>query len=283
MLDFTKEFVNDLERISQNNMDRLIDSIIELSGEDQSAFFMNFTLFIDGIAPNTRKILAKLFLKKYSKFKNIDSFFVLDNEERLSLAFSELLNEMDFDDVKEVLNEYISKSDYLTFFIDTVKYLERNHSDIQENKIKIDYMKKSTRALAYQIIDNPEKKLYSKGNYKRKYIIFLHYVFKEIDDESKVKNYIQNNLNKENVYRILNDLISYSEYSSGNRYYSLLDGFENLVDENLLKKLLESTSPMNNNQKFIKKVFDNHYSGEKNKYGDKGIFVDKEMDLERID
>ncbi|MGO2964168.1 MAG: KAP family P-loop NTPase fold protein [Carnobacterium maltaromaticum] len=281
MIDFTENFMKEInyDNLEIEVLNKLVDSIIELEPENQTEFFISVSLYIDQLLPDVREKLAEVFIKNYLKFGNFSAFFALSTKDRIAVIISDLLSKIEYSSSIRILQSFVTIPKYLSLISSLIYWLERNYES--DNSKLVEYLTLKNEEMIIVILSGKynlfDREWYSKGN-----VFKILWNLREKEQNEKFKEYIENNINNENVYRVLNDFVSNSIGTEG-FLYQMMDNFQEYIDVSILEKLIRETHPKNEKQVFLKRVFDNYLLGEKDVQGELKIRREDSIDLTTID
>lgn len=86
-------------------------------------------------------------------------------------------------------------------------------------------------------------------------------------DDFDHREYINQSLNSDRVFRIINDLIGVSSGSSNSYTYHIVSNPDEHADVKAVEDVLTNTEPKNEKEQFIKEVFQEYLTGEKDMFG----------------
>lgn len=279
VIDYTKIFVSEFDK-EEVSMSELVNSITDLPSETQTDFFVNFAYFIEDLNIKRLSDFIIEVLSSYFKFGNSKGFLVLGTKDRVAVMIAELIERLDLDTVKDITNTYLHNPKYVSVISDITYWLDKSYT--KDNSDIVSYFTEQKNQLVERITENDEFNLYSKELYTKGNAFKLLFVLRDNGEEEKFKKYVDKNLSEDTVYRILNDMVSFSNGTLGYSY-QVVDNIGNYVDEKRLEELIYQVNPENEQQQFIKEVYDNYLRGEKDEYGDIAIRRNQPIELSKID
>lgn len=201
---------------------------------------------------------------------NNDSIFLsLSPQSRAEYIISKLLTMCTEDEFRAFLNS--AKQDHKKLYTihSIIYWLDSSGQD------NIEVSKNRAALLQAQLNDSCEKilseniNIYFSENYHEKNAWALYHYCKDRDENSRFTAYIAKCLSPQTVYKIVWDVTS--EVMSSDYRYSIND--ENLsafcADQALLEQVINTTEPRNNDEEFVKKVFEASIYGEEDVWGHK--------------
>lgn len=266
-LDATKEFVNHFND-DTFSMEYLITSLTKMPEDKQIELMSNLDYFIEELNPERYASFIEHMINNYFEFGDLKNVFALGTKERIAVLITGVLERLDIIIAKEIMSKYLENPHYLNLVSSIINWLKKSYSN--DNTELVSYLKNEHIRLVNRIVKDNIYNLYSKELYYKGNAFKLLFVLRDNGEEEKFKEYIEANLNEHTVYQVLNDMISSSVGSSGYTY-KMVDNFDKYVDETYLKDLVCKVSPANEQQQFIKEVFDNHLNGEEEHHGERAI------------
>lgn len=256
---------------------KIVEEIIKYPANAQHDFFENFEYYIDELEIDELKQFAIELLNHYFEFKSNRVFFGLDIDERIAIVVSKIFEKLEFNDYRDILDMYIEDPKYLSA-MEKVKYwLDRSHTS--DNTEKLGYIKSKQEnyideLLSTNAINLFDSAIYSQGNVKP----VVEYVRERPDLDCRT--YINQSLNSDTVFRIINDLIGVSSGPSTSYTYHIVSNPDEYVDIKVIENVLANTEPKNEKEQFVKEVFQEYLTGEKDMLGmPKGIRTTESKDL----
>lgn len=249
----------------ENNLitvSKIIDGVMEYPANAQYDFFENFEYYIEEFENNELKQFVAELLNRYFKFKSNWVFFRLDIDERIAVVVTRILEKLDFKDYCEIILIYLEKPRFLSVINRVIYWLDKSYTTDNTEKLEFTKIKHENyieKLFSSESINIFDLKYYSKGNA----MPIMNYA-KEKDDLS-YKNYINQKLNKETVFRIINDFIGRSIDSTNT--YHLISNVEEYIDFKVLEEILFNTVPNNEKEEFIKEVFKKYLAEETDDFG----------------
>lgn len=278
--DFVKDFIKEINRSYQNEgtMNELMNSILSKDDKSQTEFLSVFSLQLSEIQPNATKQLAILFLNNYFSFGEYKEFLVMGTKLRVAQIISELIENLDQNDFKSIIDSEIINYEKITMMLN-IRYFLKNSVGIDQNNLE--YLEQEIYEFVEKLLDS-ESDLFEKDVYIRKHSIKIYGYLEEIGASDKFKNYLNNCINEENYFRILNDLVT-ANFDYSGVVYSMTSGFEKLIDIDKLKYYGELVKPVNEQHRLLKKVFENHLEKGKEELGEIGIRLVSPINLGVVD
>ncbi|QNU33328.1 hypothetical protein IC802_10120 [Geobacillus sp. 44C] len=136
-------------------------------------------------------------------------------------------------------------------------------------------MEKLYQEMGARIIENSIN-LYQDKYYTPKNIWGLFKLYK--DDLSIIKKYIKGNINEDNIFRLLYDIIVVS-IGSNIKYSISNENLNYLTTIDDIEEILKNAETKTKDQEFILEVYNNYKNDIKNEWGETGIVTDKILNL----
>lgn len=246
----------------QQKYERQLISILKKIGSDNhKEFFEILQEYIeDGdIKKKSCFVLTKVLFEKLNIIDSSMHHLGLNAQSRAELIIWKLLQKIsdsEYDDFLELISHEYGK----IYNIKRIIYWFNNDNEginIKGRKEKINNKWKNIRN---EIIDE-EISIYDDHYYTFLNVFGLFSLSESIQDEEveKIKKYIRKVINKDNIFRLLNDLINRS-FGSGVRYAIKKRVLEKFTTEEEIDEILKSVEPQNSDQEFILKIY-NDYKG----------------------
>ncbi|WP_179134379.1 hypothetical protein, partial [Enterococcus villorum] len=275
-----KNFIKEINRSYQNEgvMKELMNSILSKDDKSQTEFLSVFSLQLSEIQPNAIKQLAILFLNNYFSFGDYKEFLVIGTKQRIAQIISELIENLEQDEFQNILQTRVKEPKKITMILEIRYWLK--HS-VTNNQHKLEYIDQEINVFIEKVLEG-KFNLFEKDEYIRKYSIKIYGYLEEIGSSDKFKNYLNNCINEENYFRILNDLVTITSDYLG-VVYSMNPEFEKMIDIERLTSYGKLVHPINEQQNLLKKVFENHLEKGKEELGKIGIRLVSPIDLGVVD
>ncbi|EOF60597.1 hypothetical protein SE1_00566 [Enterococcus hirae EnGen0127] len=275
-----KEFIKkmNLNDQSEDIMSEFMDFILNKDDKSQLEFLSAFYLQLSEIKLNAIKRLATLFLNNYFRFGNHNEALVMGTKSRVAQIITELIENLDQEDFQNILQGEVNNLEKITMVLEIDYWLK--HS-IKNNQDKIEYLNKEVNNFIEEILDN-KLNLFEKDVYVRKISIKIYNYLEEKGSSYKFKNYLNQCINEENYFRVLNDLVMVTSDYLG-VVYSMIPEFEMMIDKDKLISYGELVQPVTEQQKFLKNVFENHLKKGKEELGQIGVRLVSPIDLGMVD
>ncbi|OWW57403.1 hypothetical protein B645_13410, partial [Enterococcus hirae 88-15-E09] len=197
--------------------------------KSQLEFLSAFYLQLSEIKLNAIKRLATLFLNNYFRFGNHNEALVMGTKSRVAQIITELIENLDQEDFQNILQGEVNNLEKITMVLEIDYWLK--HS-IKNNQDKIEYLNKEVNNFIEEILDN-KLNLFEKDVYVRKISIKIYNYLEEKGSSYKFKNYLNQCINEENYFRVLNDLVMVTSDYLG-VVYSMIPEFEMMIDKDKL-------------------------------------------------
>lgn len=260
----TIKLINSIENIDE--LQTSFEDIIKSFDYAKLKIFMEiFELNMNKI-DEAKKINATILLYKSHKFLvRIPIFFELDSLSRCAVIISKLLIDLSEEDFLK-FTDLITKDYSSLEFLNNIKYWLKENVKKNDKRL-IDY-EKTYNGICSDIYNNKinlyDKKYYAKGNIWALY----HY------NNESVKQYILENINSNNVYKIVNDLVSNSVGSNGYGYHINKANINALCPDLEIAKLIEKhKQKLTNDEEFLKKIYELYKTDENDMHNE--IYLDK--------
>ncbi|WP_412277922.1 P-loop NTPase fold protein [Enterococcus canintestini] len=281
MIDSVSMFVEELNQpdVEILQVDNNLNALVSLAPEKQTLFFTTLSIYVEELLPRAQELLSLGLLERHRDFGNYSTFFSLGTQDRIAVIVSELLQNLSYDSSVIIVSELFKSPKNLSFISRIIYWLENDRES--DNSKLVEYLDQNFAELIAEVLNGKynifDKELYYKGN--------SHRVLWRLKDQGKIeefKKYIENNISKENVYRVLNDFISSGSGTAGYTY-KMTDNYQDYIDSSILEKLLMQRPPRNEKQKLLKEIFDNQLIGISDDFGDISIRRESPIDLTNVD
>jgi hypothetical protein len=246
----------------QQKSEELLKSILKKIGSDNhKEFFEVFQEYIEygDVKRKSCFILTKALFKSLDIIDASMHHLGLNAQSRTELIIWKLLQKISDKEYDEFLD--LIRYEYGKIYnIKRIIYWFNNDNEdinIKGRKEKINAKWKDIRN---EIIDE-EISIYDDQYYTFLNIFGLFSLSESVQDEEveKIKDYIRKVINKDNIFRLLNDLINRS-FGSGVRYSIKKRVLEKFTTEEEIDEILKLVEPQNSDQEFILKIY-NDYKG----------------------
>lgn len=237
----------------------------------QKELFERIELYIEDLKEDVLfDLVTILFAKIYEIDDTSTMIFGLSARSRVEIIIWELLQkitEEEYDKFLDNIKDDYQKIEIISSILNWFNN-DREGKNVEGRKEK---MKSLYQEMGRDIIDN-NISLYNDPYYFPKNIWGLARLYDE--DQEEFKNYIKNITNKENIFRLIYDVISLS-YGNKFRYSIRQENLENLTSEEYIDNILEEIEPSTPDQKFVLKVYENYTNNVTDRFGEKGIILDE--------
>ena len=160
----------------------------------------------------------------------------------------------------------------LTYWIEGNNKVEKNFTELEN--IRLNKLKNLQKEIGEEIL-NKKIDLYDYKNFNKENTLSLYWLYKEIDIK-KAEEYLQNILNKKNIFKFIYSITTFSYSSNGVYRYTIYENFltsdclsiEDKID-NILKNI--DSSSINESEKFLWDVYKNYKSDITDEFGKPGI------------
>ncbi|RST92248.1 hypothetical protein CBF33_04625 [Vagococcus lutrae] len=256
---------------------KIVEGIIKYPANAQHDFIENFEYYIDELENNELTQFAIELLDQYFDFKSNRVFFGLDIDERIAIVVSKIFEKIDFKDYCDILDMYIEDPRYLAAMDRVKHWLDQSHTS--DNTEKMDYIKSKQENYIDELLSTDASNLFDSAIYSQGNVRPVVKYISERDDFDH-REYINQSLNSDTVFRIINDLIGVSSGSPNSYTYHIVSNPDEHADVKAVEDVLTNTEPKNEKEQFIKEVFQEYLTGEKDMFGTpKGIKTTESKDL----
>ena len=255
------------------------NALHEINEDEHQEWVEQLQSHLPDVLPNKAYYMAYALFSSLFHINNDSSFLALSPQSRAEYIISKLLTMCTEDEFEAFLNSLKSNYDKLYTIHNIVYWL---NSSSQDN---IEISKKRAVILQGRLNDSCEKilseniNIYSIENYHEKNAWALYHYCKDRDENSRFTAYIAKCLSPLTVYKIVWDITT--EAMGRDYRYSISD--ENLnafcADTALLENVINTTEPNNNDEQFVKKVFESSIYGKEDVWGHKGVSVSTHKSL----
>ena len=268
-------FINEINKPYRVEHLQTFDNLLEsVPDYYQKELFERLQFFLDDLQDEAIYGLIIVLFKNISKIDNSPAFFSLTARSRVEIIIWELLQKVSEEKYKEFLEKITGDYDKIQNISSILYWFEHDREgkniDGRSNKMENLYKEMGAR-----IIDDSIN-LYQDNYYNPKNIWGLFRLYK--GEVSIIKEYIKGIISKDNIFRLLYDIIGVStgsniEYSISNEKLNYLS----TIDE--IEELLKNAEVKNKDQEFILKVYNNFKNGIEDEWGETGIVSDKILNL----
>ena len=251
-------------------------------------FLERIQSYLDDLKEEASNNLLIILVKIYNQLDNSFVSLSLNAKKRTEVIISKLIIKITDKNYKTFLSK--RKTDYsrfnlimsLTYWIEGDNKAEKNFTELEN--IRLNKLKNLQKEIGEKIL-NKKIDLYDCKNFNKENTLSLYWLYKEIDLK-KLKEYLQNTLNKKNVFKFIYSVTTFSYSSNGVYRYTI---YENILTSNCLSiedkidnilKNIDSSS-INESEKFLWDVYKNYKSGITDEFRKLGIvsFYEKKINL----
>ena len=280
----TQELLKTVE--SRESAQKVYTSFCKLLNDinigDQKVWLEGLQQYLDDVPQEYTMSFALAIWNNIFKINNSSSFWGLSARERALIIISILIQKATMDEVEFFANTICEDISKLLYFSDIIYWLEHSKDDnksiVQE---QANIIRQTYANLCQQIIKK-RINLYENPNYSRQNIwgLLRHYKDNEKKDEI-LSAYIKDIFSSQNVYRYIGDIISTSMGSNGYGYSIESENLKALYfDEQMVDFALENHQPQTDSEKFVLSIYQKYKHGEKNIYGERGMYFPNEIKIE---
>ncbi|HCJ4423274.1 TPA: hypothetical protein NR371_002227, partial [Listeria innocua] len=274
----TNEFVeiaNSVDKLIYNfNANKLWrDNLKEIFLEHtnyQKEYFEQLYLRV-GFLKGNKKDLIMFFLENIFSIKAMGLSWGLQGRDRVYVIISDLLVDINKDEVNVILSMYAGQFNYLEVFHQIIYWLNSDALNSNAyNKLASFHEQECEKIISENI------SLFQDGFYVRKNSIALYRYFKEKKKPEEFKNYIESHLDEKSIFRVLSDIINVS-ISDKYIYCITEESMDLYASEEKIDEILENTSCESDSESFVLKVY-NEYKTNPQK-DSQGILEDQAIEL----
>ncbi len=271
-----EEYIHNVNKTQhiEKQLQILNDILKSVPKSHQQEFFDRLQLWIDNIDQESRYNFIIVLFKSILQISNDHAFFTLGARSRVEIIIWELLQSISEEQYEEFLEKIKKDYDKINN-ISSILYWFKHDKEGKNIEGRIDKMEYLYKQMGAEIIKNSIN-LYDDNYYNRGNIWGLVKLYK--DDLSIVKNYIKEIITKDNIFRLLNDIIGTS-IGSNIKYSISDDNLKSLTTINDIDEILKSAETKTSDQEFILKVYNNYRSDIKDDWGETGIVSNKILHL----
>ncbi|QSB48934.1 KAP family P-loop NTPase fold protein [Parageobacillus toebii] len=271
-----EDFINKINK-AQNLEYRLqtFNKILEsVPSYHQKEFTERLQFFLDDLQDETIYDLIVVLFKNINKIDNTPAFLSLSARSRVEIIIWELLQKISEEQYEQFLENIKEDYDKLQNISNILYWFEKDREgkNIDGRRYK---MEKLYQEMGARIIENSIN-LYQDKYYTPKNIWGLFKLYK--DDLSIIKKYIKGNINEDNIFRLLYDIIVVS-IGSNIKYSISNENLNYLTTIDDIEEILKNAKTKTKDQEFILEVYNNYKNDIKNEWGETGIVTDKILNL----
>ncbi len=273
-----------------------IDDFIKFLGEDREYSSINLEIvhlfkdkiplylhrdFLEGIElyieqlslKSAYNLLCALFDHVYL-IDNSSEFLRLNANKRCMVVIWELLQNIREDDFDVFINSLDFQYSRIEV-INSITYWFVNDSERKNIIGRKEKWEDKEKTIISKIIDE-DIDLYNDLYYKANNIWSLYRNLK--DEEGVFKQYIKRRISRENIFRIINDIMGHS-LGTRHTYYIRSSNIEIFFDEDELREYMKDIVPRSSDEEFLMKVYENYLQHPNDVNGFKGLEFDEEKIL----
>lgn len=266
------KFIELVNLCSEEKIEEITEQAIEKVGKGaQTEWFERLQNKIEEINVSARSGVAAGICNSIKKLDTTRGFLILSADQRALVVATKLLKGTDYAVITSLI-ESCSKN-YNIRLLEEIKsncsaFEKRGDSDYD---VLLKIVEAKYIELCNEVLDK-QIDIYSDDIYQRWKIWALYRSTPE-GDKTLIQNYMKAIVNKNNIFRILSDMISESTGTMGYGYSLNEDYIENLFGEKeILKKVISKVEPHNEAEKFILNMWERMESGVKNSMGEKDFY-----------
>lgn len=250
------DIIHIINNKTKNVFETKLRTILQKYNYDELKVLMEvFELHLNDIKEIKRLGVIKVLYKYTSSFSDRILFFAVDSRTRTQIIISKLLNMSSKSTLEEFCNNI--SNDYKNLnLIDEIKYWITNESNKKDDYIKIitDKYNEMCSDILEKNIDIYKNKHYAHSN--------IWSLYRNNPDSTK--EYLIKIVSKENIFRILRDIISVSTGTRGYGYLIKQETKELLLPSiDIDKYLTKEPKELNEGERFIKEIYDFYKQGDK--------------------
>ncbi|MCT6925905.1 P-loop NTPase fold protein [Metasolibacillus sp.] len=270
------QFVKRINNIQDSEAPAQIlkDLLASMPDYYQKEFFERLQLYIDDLQNESIYELTIALFKSINDIDNTRGFFSLSARSRVEIIIWGLLQMINEEQYKEFLEKI--KSDYdKVQNISSLLYWFKHDKEGKNITGRMEEMEKLYKEMCASIIEDSidlyDDEYYNKGN-----IWGLVRCYEE--DLSIIKNYIKDVINKDNIFRLLYDIIGVSQ-GSELRYSISNENLCYFTTKDDIDEILKDVENVTDDQEFILQVYNNYKNDSRDDWGETGIVSNKILDL----
>ena len=254
------------------------DTMVLLHRSYHKEFFERLQVYTNLLEINVAFELSRVLLKRIYSIDDSAVFMALNARRRTVVIIVELMkqvNDIQFDAlINEIMDEYINIEliSELTYWMNSEKdtSLANSRAEIINDKYKI---------MARDIISN-KIDIYQDRCYTPKNIWALYRAYKD-ENPGSIKNYIEQVMNKKNIFKIIYDIIGLS-HGTNYTYSISKENLDLVTSIEVIDEILAITEPVTDDQKFVLEVYNCFKNKENESMGRYGITVPEERKIENL-
>lgn len=274
----TNEFVeiaNSVDKLIYNfNANKLWrDNLKEIFLEHtnyQKEYFEQLYLRV-GFLKGNKKDLIMFFLENIFSIKAMGLSWGLQARDRVYVIISNLLVDINKDEINVILSTYAGRFNYLEVFHQIIYWLNSEAPDSNVYNQLVSFHEQECEKIISENIS-----LFLDEFYVRKNSIALYRYFKEKKKLEEFKSYIESHLDEKSIFRVLSDIINVS-ISDKYIYCITEESMDLYASEEKIDEILENTSCESDSESFVLKVY-NEYKTNPQK-DSQGILEDQAIEL----
>lgn len=229
-------------------------------------------LYIPEINKNVLYDLTIALIEYYWKIDDSSEFLMLNARRRCAVVIWEILRIIDDRDFDNILQHLEGAYEKMILVNDIAYWFEKN----KEDAARYEKLKNLEKMLVDSIMKN-KINLYDDQYYHHGNVWGMCRILK--GEEASFKKYIKDNCTSVSIFRILYDIMGHS-FGNRHSYYFQGSTIKYFFDEDELKKFMIGVEPSNEDEKFVKKVYDAYMENpQEENFGDNGIVCAEEIEL----
>lgn len=273
--------IKDIKEISKGTLVRnyLGQVIRNIKKEKQKEWFELFQNYIDNIPQNMQFSVALEFFYDIYCITNTKSFVSLSARERVELIITLLLEKISIEEITEFARKIELNYDKLGVIARIIFWLNNSKSDIKDIESRKTIVRQTYESMCREIeksvVNLYQDEYYHRGN------IWAFVASFESEEEKKIhtRRYVSSIISKENIIRIIGDLITTSigtKYGYGISQKNVEIFFEDIND---IDKFIKDISPKTDSEEFVMSVYQRYRLGDKNELWESDVYTDCEIEL----
>lgn len=235
-------------------------------------FFERLQVYINLLEENAAFELSRVLINRINSIDDLAVFMALNARRRASVIIVELMKQIDDTHFSTLIDEVVSNYINIDLISELGYWMDPDNVTSLSNP-RLIMIKEHYRKMAEEIIHN-RIDIYEDKYYNHKNIWALYRIYKDNSPEV-IKVYIEQVMSKDNIYKIIYDLIGLSH---GKNYtYSISEqNFDFLSSIEAIDAMLVIAEPKTDDQKFVLEVYNRFKSKEIGVTGRYGITVPEE-------
>jgi len=266
-----EKFIDDINRATDLNIRNSI--FITLLNSIHQSFhkeiFERLQLYTEDLPENAVFDVVKVLFDNIYRIDDTPAIIALDARKRVEVIIWELLQRITEDQFDLFLNHIEQEYGKIEVISSILYWFEhdKERKNIEGRKQKMEALYKE---MGERIINNSIN-LYDDLYYSHTNIWGLIRLYKE--ETMKTKAYIKEIIDKNNIFRLLYDIIGVS-IGTRIKYSISKTNLVCLTTEENIDRILKNVTPTSMDQQFVLSVYENYRSGITDKWGRSGIVAD---------